>query len=83
MQVSLRNNSGIANWVVIAKDGADLPTDQVHPATAQFTITVGETKDVTFSAGKAEDYQLELLLPGQKIHIMQTLSFSAPTRATD
>jgi len=83
MQVSLRNSSGLANWTMTAKDGADLPADQVHPAVAQFTITVGETKDVRFFTGKAEDYQLELLLPAQNIHIMQTLSFSAPTRATD
>lgn len=82
MQVSLRNSGALANWTVTAKDGADLPADQVHPANAQFTITVGETKDVTFSAEKAEDYQLELLLPAQKIHITQTLSFSAQTRAT-
>ena len=82
MQASLRNSSGVANWTLIAKDGADLPAEQVHPSTAQFTITVGETKDVTFTAAKAEDYQLELLLPGLKIHVVQTLSFSAPTRAT-
>lgn len=74
---SLRKGDGLANWTVIAKDGADLPPDQVQTAKAQFTITVGETRDVTFSTPNAEDIQLELLLPAQKIHVMQTLSFLA------
>ena len=78
MQVSLRKGDDLANWTVIAKDGADLPPDQVQTAKAQFTITVGETRDVTFSTPNAEDIQLELLLPAQKIHVMQTLSFLAP-----
>lgn len=77
MQVSLRKGDDLANWTVIAKDGADLPPDQVQTAKAQFTITVGETRDVTFSTPNAEDIQLELLLPAQKIHVMQTLSFLA------
>ena len=46
MQVSLRKGDDLANWTVIAKDGADLPPDQVQTAKAQFTITVGETRDV-------------------------------------
>ena len=56
---SLRKGDGLANWTVIAKDGADLPPDQVQTAKAQFTITVGETRDVTFSTPNAEDIQLE------------------------
>jgi FtsP/CotA-like multicopper oxidase with cupredoxin domain len=80
MQVSLRDLDGLANWTVIAKDGADLPQNQIQPAKAQFTITVGETRDVTFLAPNVQDFQLELLLPAQKTHIIQTLSFIAPTQ---
>ena len=73
MQVSLRNASGPVEWVRLAKDGADLPT---HVSTrAQATITVGETFDVEFSSASAQDLLLDLLLPGQKIHTTQTLSF--------
>ncbi len=78
MQVSLRNSSGLTEWTAVAKDGVDLPGDQVHPTKAQFTITVGETRDVTFSTANVQDLQLELLLPAQKIHIVQTLSFVEP-----
>ena len=75
MQVSLRNPSGSVEWVKIAKDGADLPA---HVSTsARETITVGETFDVEFSAPTAQDLVLDLLLPGQKIHTTQTLSFQA------
>ena len=76
MQVSLRNQSGPVEWVKIARDGADLPA---HVSTsARETITVGETFDVEFSAPTAQDLVLDLLLPGQKIHTTQTLSFQSP-----
>jgi manganese oxidase len=77
MQVSLRNPSGPVEWVKVAQDGADLPA---HVSTsARETITVGETFDVEFAAPTARDLVLDLLLPGQKIHTTQTLSFQAPT----
>jgi FtsP/CotA-like multicopper oxidase with cupredoxin domain len=75
MQVSLRDKSVPVDWVKVAKDGADLPA---HISTrAQETITVGETFDVEFSTATAQDLLLDLLLPGQKIHTTQTLSFQA------
>jgi FtsP/CotA-like multicopper oxidase with cupredoxin domain len=75
MQVSLRNQGGPVEWRIIAKDGADLPRDAERPSEAELTITVGETYDVEFSTATAEDLLLDLLLPGQKIHTIQTLSF--------
>lgn len=63
-------------WRIIAKDGADLPSDSVRSAKAQLTITVGETYDVEFLTATAGDLLLDLLLPGQKIHTTQTLSFA-------
>jgi FtsP/CotA-like multicopper oxidase with cupredoxin domain len=76
MQVSLRNTDGPVDWRIIAKDGADLPPDAVRSSKAQLTITVGETYDVEFSAAAAQDLLLDLLLPAQKIHSTQTLSFA-------
>ncbi len=75
MQVSLRNANGPVQWRVIAKDGADLPANAVQLGKALQTITVGETYDVEFSSATAQDLLLDLLLPGQKIHTSQTLSF--------
>lgn len=83
MQISLGDGTKLTEWTPIAKDGADLPPEQVHPAKAQFTITVGETRDVMFSADAPEDLQLDLLLPAQKIHIVQTLSFVVPAKAKE
>jgi manganese oxidase len=76
MQVSLRNTNGPVEWLNIAKDGAELPKDVLRPTKAQLTITVGETYDFEFSTDTAQDLLLDLLLPGQKIHTSQTLSFT-------
>jgi FtsP/CotA-like multicopper oxidase with cupredoxin domain len=73
LQISLRNAAGAVQWVKIAKDGADLPARV--PSSARETITVGETFDVEFSTASAQDLLLDLLLPGQKIHTIQTLAF--------
>jgi hypothetical protein len=77
MQVSLRGINGPVEWLNIAKDGADLPAQAARPSKAQLTITVGETYDVRFSTSTQQDLLLDLLLPAQKIHITQTLSFVA------
>lgn len=79
-QISLRDTKGPVEWQVIAKDGADLPVESLHPSKAQLTITVGETYDVEFSSPNAQDFFLELLLPGQKIHVNQTLAFTQPVQ---
>src|SRR6266700_3415315 len=74
MQVSLRDANGPVEWLNIAKDGIDLIP---HPGKAQLTITVGETYDVEFSTARPQDLLLDLLLPAQKIHTTQTLTFTA------
>jgi len=76
MQVSLRNANGPVEWLNIAKDGVDLPPTMVRSTKAQLTITVGETYDVEYSTASAQDLLLDLLLPAQKIHTTQTLSFA-------
>jgi FtsP/CotA-like multicopper oxidase with cupredoxin domain len=76
MQVSLRGVNGPVEWLNVAKDGIDMPL-MAPPTKAQLTITVGETYDVKFSSDKPQDLLLDLLLPAQKIHITQSLAFSA------
>ena len=74
--MSLRNMNGPVDWRIIAKDGADLSPDSKRSTKAQLTITVGETYDVEFSTAAAQDLLLDLLLPAQKLHTTQTLSFA-------
>ena len=76
MQASLRDAKGPVEWRIIAKDGADLPEASLHLSKAELPITVGETYDVQFSSAGAQELMLDLLLPGQKIHTSQTLSFA-------
>jgi FtsP/CotA-like multicopper oxidase with cupredoxin domain len=76
MQVSLRDPSGLADWRVIAKDGADLPSNAMRMSKAQLTIAVGETYDVEFSTATPQDLLLDLLRPATKMHTIQTLAFS-------
>ena len=74
--MALRNSGDLVEWLNIAKDGADLPPGVLRPTKAQLTITVGETYDVEFSTPTVQELQLDLLLPGQKIHTTQTLLFA-------
>ncbi len=76
MQVSLHNPTGVVDWRVIAKDGADLPSNTVRMSKAQLTIAVGETYDVEFSTSTPQDLLLDLLRPATKMHTSQTLAFS-------
>ena len=78
MQASLRDRKGPVEWRIIAKDGADLPQASLRENKAELTITVGETYDVEFKSAETQDLILDLLLPGQKIHTSQTLSFALP-----
>ena len=78
MQASLRDANGPVEWRIIAKDGADLPPASLRESKAALTITVGETYDVEFKSARTQDLILDLLLPGQKIHTSQTLSFAIP-----
>lgn len=75
MQVQLRNLRAPVEWRIIAKDGIDLSAARV--TNEPFTISVGETYDAEFSTDTAQDFLLELLLPGLKIRTSQTLVFAA------
>lgn len=81
MQVSLRDAKGPVEWRVIAKDAVDRPGNAAPSTRAQLTVSVGETYDVEFAAPTPQELLLELLLPGQKIHIAKTLLFAPPVQA--
>lgn len=48
LRVRLTNKGVPAQWKVIAKDGADLPSAQLRISTADMGVSVGETYDVEY-----------------------------------
>lgn len=61
MTVALADSGGPLNWKVLAKDGADLPSQVVRPATLE--IAPGETYDVELPSHAVGDLRLRLTLP--------------------
>ncbi|MGQ0642144.1 MAG: multicopper oxidase domain-containing protein [Gemmatimonadaceae bacterium] len=57
---TLRNDSTIAKWRAVAKDGADLPTAQATLRTAHVEMGPGETADFEFRPTKPGEWQLEV-----------------------
>ena len=78
LQVSLHDGHGLAQWQIVAKDGADLPPGAIRPAVAETPITVGETYDAEFETDVPEELVLDFYLPGPKVHTTETLVFAAP-----
>ncbi|MBW7934338.1 MAG: hypothetical protein H3C62_12200 [Gemmatimonadaceae bacterium] len=68
MLVSLQRNGEPAEWVPLAKDGADLPLAQRVPRAAHTRLAVGETRDVLFTPPQAGEWVLRFTpsakLPG-------------------
>jgi FtsP/CotA-like multicopper oxidase with cupredoxin domain len=60
MVVSLLFNNKPINWRAVAKDGADLPAQQIEMKSAVQPITVGETRDFEFSPAEAGNYFFEV-----------------------
>jgi FtsP/CotA-like multicopper oxidase with cupredoxin domain len=58
-------DSGPAVWQPLAKDGADLPPDQAHPAPATRMLAVGETADAAFLPTTPGAYRLTASSPGR------------------
>jgi FtsP/CotA-like multicopper oxidase with cupredoxin domain len=61
---SLTADSALAVWQPVAKDGADLPPDQAHPAPATRLLAVGETFDALFLPAAPGAYRLTASPPG-------------------
>ena len=61
MSVALADSGGELSWKVLAKDGADLPTQRDRPA--RLVIAPGETYDVELPAHAAGNLTLRLAMP--------------------
>jgi len=46
LRVSLRQDSSLVRWKVVARDGAQLPVDRQIEEPAARTVTIGQTVDV-------------------------------------
>lgn len=56
--VSLASANGTATWTPIARDGADIPASHQTARPAVQTITIGQTRDYTFTAPAPGEYRL-------------------------
>ncbi len=57
---TLRNDSTIARWRAVAKDGADLPSAQATMRPAQLQMGPGETADFEFTPRAAGEWVMEV-----------------------
>ena len=68
MLISLQRDDAPAEWVPLAKDGADLPLVQRVPRVARTRLAVGETRDVLFTPTEPGEWVLRFTtaprLPG-------------------
>jgi FtsP/CotA-like multicopper oxidase with cupredoxin domain len=64
MRMELRNGSELAEWRLIAKDGADLPPGRQSRVRASRPISIGETYDVEVLPDFAGEFRLEARTAG-------------------
>lgn len=57
---TLRNDSTVARWRAIAKDGADLPPPQATERAAHVEMGPGETADFTFTPSAPGEWRVEV-----------------------
>jgi len=77
VKVALTENGTPVRWTALAKDGADLPTEQVFSGPASFLIAPGETYDFLFRPEQEGDMQLTLDLSLLKEKVTQTVRVEA------
>ena len=77
VKVALTENGTPVPWTALAKDGADLPTEQVFSGPASFLIAPGETYDFLFRPEQEGDMQLTLDLSLLKEKVTQTVRVEA------
>ena len=85
----LANNSIVINalqdekpveWIPVAKDGADLMSDQSFPTPASFTIAPGETYDFAFTPEKSGKIELKYDLILLDEHVRQIATVAGEVR---
>jgi|HubBroStandDraft_6_1064221.scaffolds.fasta_scaffold03847_5 FtsP/CotA-like multicopper oxidase with cupredoxin domain len=75
LRVRLTSKDAPVQWIVIAKDGADLPPAQLKPSRADMGITVGETYDVEYQAETGGLADLQIWEPSFPTPATQPLEF--------
>ena len=63
--VRLLGDTVLQRWRPIAKDGADLPSQQAAPRAARLAMGTGETWDVEFTPMEARELTLDILTAGR------------------
>lgn len=71
--VSLLAGSSLANWRLVSKDGAYVPTNQSVLKPAKQIVAVGETYDFEFQQEKEADLRLEVLRPENRTRVVVEL----------
>lgn len=78
--VNLTQSGAPVTWTSIAKDGADLPPEQVATGPASFLIAPGETYDFQIQPEREGDMELKLDLLLLKETVKQTIHVAAAVR---
>ena len=75
MRMRLLDGQTLVRWRIVAKDGMDLPADQLRDAASEIQMGNGETYDVDFVPARAGDLRIDItngiggLLTSMPIHV--------------
>ena len=78
LRVRLDSKEVPVQWMIIAKDGADLPVTQRKTGPAEMGVTVGTTYDVEYRSDRAGHAEMLIAAPSFEALIMQPLDFVSP-----
>jgi FtsP/CotA-like multicopper oxidase with cupredoxin domain len=60
MRMRLLDGENLVRWRIVAKDGMDLPADQLRDAASEIQMGNGETYDVEFVPARAGDLRVDI-----------------------
>ena len=75
MRMRLLEGENLVRWRIVAKDGMDLPTDQLREGTSEIQMGNGETYDVEYVPTRAGELRVDItagngvLLASMPIHV--------------
>lgn len=78
LRVRLDSKDVPVQWMVIAKDGADLPMAQRKTSPADMGVTVGTTYDVEYRSDHVGHAEMLIAAPSFEALVMQALDFVSP-----
>ena len=81
ISLTLRNDSSVARWRAVAKDGADLPSAQATMRAAHLEMGPGETADFEFQPLTPGTWRLEVKTVEPGWYIPLEVIVSAPKRS--